>query len=129
GGAARRNAVNLRDLEGRSALLLGKAKDNNASTAIGPFLRLFDQTFSLDDVRRAEVTLTVDGTDGFRLDGESAMEKISRDPADLVAQMIGANHQYPDGAVLFLGTMFAPVQDRDAPGLGFTHHRGDGVPI
>ncbi len=128
-GATLGNDVNLRDLEGRSALLLGKAKDNNASTAIGPFLRLFDQTFSLDDVRRAEVKLTVAGTDGFRLDGESAMEKISRDPADLVAQMIGANHQYPDGAVLFLGTMFAPVQDRDAPGQGFTHHRGDVVTI
>src|SRR6266446_2529402 len=128
-GATLGNDVNLRDLEGRSALLLGKAKDNNASTAIGPFLRLFDQTFSLDDVRRAEVKLTVAGTDGFRLDGASATEKISRDPADLVAQMIGANHQYPDGAVLFLGTMFAPVQDRDAPGQGFTHHRGDVVTI
>jgi fumarylacetoacetate (FAA) hydrolase family protein len=128
-GATLGNDVNLRDLEGRSALLLGKAKDNNASTAIGPFLRLFDQTFSLDDVRRAKVTLTVAGTDGFRLEGASAMQNISRDPADLVAQMIGPNHQYPDGAVLFLGTMFAPVMDRDAPGQGFTHHRGDVVTI
>jgi fumarylacetoacetate (FAA) hydrolase family protein len=128
-GATLGNDVNLRDLEGRSALLLGKAKDNNASTAIGPLLRLFDQTFSLDDVRRAKVTLTVAGAEGFRLEGASAMEKISRDPADLVAQMIGPNHQYPDGAVLFLGTMFAPVMDRDAPGQGFTHHRGDLVTI
>jgi fumarylacetoacetate (FAA) hydrolase family protein len=128
-GATLGNDVNLRDLEGRSALLLGKSKDNNASTAIGPFIRLFDATFSLDDVRRAEVTLAVQGEDGFRLEGSSALAKISRDPADLVAQMIGRHHQYPDGAVLFLGTMFAPVQDRDAPGMGFTHHPGDVVTI
>jgi fumarylacetoacetate (FAA) hydrolase family protein len=128
-GATLGNDVNLRDLEGRSALLLGKSKDNNASAAIGPFVRLFDSTFTLDDVRRAEVRLTVDGDDGFRLDGTSAMARISRDPADLVAQMIGPHHQYPDGAVLFLGTMFAPVKDRDAPGQGFTHHQGDVVTI
>jgi fumarylacetoacetate (FAA) hydrolase family protein len=128
-GATLGNDVNLRDLEGRSALLLGKSKDNNASTAIGPFIRLFDSTFSLDDVRRAEVMLTVSGREGFRLEGASQMAKISRDPADLVAQMLGAHHQYPDGAVLFLGTMFAPVQDRDAPGMGFTHHDGDVVTI
>jgi fumarylacetoacetate (FAA) hydrolase family protein len=128
-GAALGNDVNLRDLEGRSALLLGKSKDNNASTAIGPFIRLFDRTFALDDVRRAEVRLTVEGTDGFRLDGASAMARISRDPTDLVGQMIGPHHQYPDGAALFLGTMFAPVKDRDAPGQGFTHHAGDVVTI
>lgn len=128
-GASLGNDVNLRDLEGRSALLLGKSKDNNASTAIGPFIRLFDKTFSLDDVRRAEVRLIVEGSDGFRLDGASQLAKISRDPADLVAQMIGPNHQYPDGAVLFLGTMFAPVKDRDAAGMGFTHHAGDVVTI
>ncbi|HEV3396459.1 MAG TPA: fumarylacetoacetate hydrolase family protein [Xanthobacteraceae bacterium] len=128
-GAALGNDVNLRDLEGRSALLLGKSKDNNASTAIGPFVRLFDRGFALDDVRRGEVRLTVEGGDGFRLDATSAMARISRDPADLVAQMIGPHHQYPDGAVLFLGTMFAPVKDRDAPGQGFTHHAGDVVTI
>jgi fumarylacetoacetate (FAA) hydrolase family protein len=128
-GATLGNDVNLRDLEGRSALLLGKSKDNNASTAIGPFLRLFDQTFSLDDVRRATVNLVVEGRDGFRLEGTSAMAQISRDPADLVAQMMGPHHQYPDGAILFLGTMFAPVKDRDAPGQGFTHHAGDVVTI
>jgi fumarylacetoacetate (FAA) hydrolase family protein len=128
-GATLGNDVNLRDLEGRSALLLGKSKDNNASAAIGPFVRLFDRTFTLDDVRRAEVRLTVEGEDGFRLDGSSAMSRISRDPAELVAQMIGAHHQYPDGAMLFLGTMFAPVKDRDAPGQGFTHHMGDVVTI
>ncbi len=128
-GATLGNDVNLRDLEGRSALLLGKSKDNNASAAIGPFVRLFDLTFGLDDVRRAEVRLTVEGDDGFRLDGASAMARISRDPADLVQQMIGPHHQYPDGAVLFLGTMFAPVKDRDAPGQGFTHHPGDVVTI
>ena len=128
-GATLGNDVNLRDLEGRSALLLGKSKDNNASTAIGPFIRLFDRTFSLDDVRAAEVRLTVEGSDGFRLEGTSAMARISRDPADLVGQMIGPHHQYPDGAVLFLGTMFAPVQDRGAPGQGFTHQAGDVVTI
>jgi fumarylacetoacetate (FAA) hydrolase family protein len=128
-GATLGNDVNLRDLEGRSALLLGKSKDNNASSAIGPFVRLFDATFSLDDVRHAHVALTVEGADSFRLEGSSALEKISRDPAELVAQMIGSHHQYPDGAVLFLGTMFAPVQDRDAPGMGFTHHPGDVVTI
>ena len=128
-GAALGNDVNLRDVEGRSALLLGKAKDNNASAAIGPFLRLFDRNFSLDDVRKAEVGLTVEGKDGFRLQGSSAMSKISRDPADLVAATIGANHQYPDGVALYLGTMFAPVEDRGAPGQGFTHKVGDVVTI
>ncbi|MBK9083568.1 MAG: fumarylacetoacetate hydrolase family protein [Rhizobiales bacterium] len=128
-GATLGNDVNLRDVEGRSALLLSKAKDNNASTAIGPLLRFFDTDFSLDDVRRADVSLTVEGEDGFRLEGKSSISKISRDPADLVAQMIGAHHQYPDGAVLFLGTMFAPIEDRDAPGKGFTHKRGDVVTI
>lgn len=128
-GATLGNDVNLRDVEGRSALLLGKAKDNNASAAIGPFIRLFDQAFTLDDVRRAEVTLTVAGVDGFSLEGSSAMARISRDPAALVAEMMGAHHQYPDGAVLFLGTMFAPIKDRDAPGQGFTHHAGDVVTI
>ena len=128
-GATLGNDVNLRDVEGRSALLLSKAKDNNASTAIGPFVRLFDKTFSLDDVRKTQVRLTVKGTDGFVLDGSSDVGQISRDPADLVAQMIGRHHQYPDGAVLYLGTMFAPVKDRGAPGMGFTHHPGDVVTI
>jgi fumarylacetoacetate (FAA) hydrolase family protein len=128
-GATLGNDVNLRDVEGRSALLLSKAKDNNASTAIGPFIRLFDGGFTLDEVRRAEVSLVVEGTDGFRLDGSSAMAKISRDPAELVAATVGAHHQYPDGAALFLGTMFAPVKDRGAPGQGFTHHLGDVVTI
>jgi fumarylacetoacetate (FAA) hydrolase family protein len=128
-GATLGNDVNLRDFEGRSALLLSKAKDNNASCAIGPFLRLFDGGFSLDDVRRMTVTLTVEGSDGFRLEGASSIAKISRDPEDLVAQMMGPHHQYPDGAVLFLGTMFAPVEDRDAPGKGFTHKMGDIVTI
>jgi fumarylacetoacetate (FAA) hydrolase family protein len=128
-GATLGNDVNLRDVEGRSALLLSNAKDNNASTAIGPFIRLFDNTFTLDDVRRTQVRLTVKGTDGFVLDGSSDVGKISRDPEDLVGQMIGRHHQYPDGAVLFLGTMFAPVKDRDAPGMGFTHHPADVVTI
>ena len=128
-GAALGNDVNLRDVEGRSALLLGKAKDNNASAAIGPFIRLFDDGFSLDDVRLAEVRLTVDGPEGYRLSGSSAMSRISRDPADLVASMIGDSHQYPDGAVLYLGTMFAPVEDRDVKGQGFTHRVGDVVTI
>src|SRR5256714_3733027 len=128
-GATLGNDVNLRDLEGRSALLLGKSKDNNGSAAIGPFIRLFDNTFTLEDVRRTQVRLTVKGEDGFVLDGSSDVGKISRDPAELVAQMIGPHHQYPDGAVLFLGTMFAPVKDRDAPGMGFTHHPGDVVTI
>jgi fumarylacetoacetate (FAA) hydrolase family protein len=123
------NDVNLRDVEGRSALLLGKAKDNNASCAIGPFLRFFDAAFSLDDIRSTTVSLTVEGTDSFRLSGSSSIAKISRDPADLVAQMVNRHHPYPDGAVLFLGTMFAPVEDRDAPGKGFTHKTGDVVTI
>ena len=128
-GAALGNDVNLRDVEGRSALLLGKAKDNNASAAIGPFLRLFDRHFSLDDVRKAEVALSVAGEDGFTLEGSSNMARISRDPADLIAAMMGRHHQYPDGAALYLGTMFAPVKDRDAPGKGFTHKIGDIVSI
>ncbi len=128
-GATLGNDVNLRDVEGRSALLLSKAKDNNASCAIGPFIRLFDENFSLDDVRHMEVTLVVEGEDGFRMAGFSNLAMISRDPADLVAQMIGRHHQYPDGAVLFLGTLFAPVEDRDAPGKGFTHKIGDIVTV
>jgi fumarylacetoacetate (FAA) hydrolase family protein len=128
-GATLGNDVNLRDFEGRSALLLSKAKDNNASCAVGPLLRLFDQSFSLDDVRKMDVGLTVKGQDGFVLDGHSSISKISRDPTDLVAQTIGSVHQYPDGFALFLGTMFAPVKDRDAPGQGFTHRRDDVVTI
>ena len=128
-GATLGNDVNLRDIEGRSALLLGRAKDNNAATALGPVLRLFDAQFSLDDVRHMDVSLLVQGEDGFRLDGHSSMARISRDPPDLVAQMLNAHHAYPDGAVLFLGTMFAPVADRDAPGMGFTHKLGDIVTI
>ena len=128
-GAALGNDVNLRDIEGRSALLLGKAKDNNASAAIGPFLRLFDATFTLDDLRQATLTLKVTGEDGFTLEGFSSMAKISRDPEDLVRQMMGPHHQYPDGAVLFLGTLFAPVKDRDTVGGGFTHKDGDIVQI
>lgn len=128
-GATLGNDVNLRDVEGRSALLLGKAKDNNASCAVGPFLRLFDATFSLDDVRTMTVTLEVNGPDNFHLEGSSSIAEISRDPSDLVAQMIGPHHQYPDGAVLFLGTMFAPVEDRGAPDKGFTHKVGDMVTV
>ncbi|HWK43906.1 MAG TPA: fumarylacetoacetate hydrolase family protein [Stellaceae bacterium] len=128
-GATLGNDVNLRDFEGRSALLLGKAKDNNGSCAIGPFLRLFDGTFSMDDVRHATVDLRVEGDDGFVLRGMSSMDQITRDPLDLVAQMVGPTHQYPDGAMLFLGTLFAPVEDRDAAGAGFTHKQGDIVRI
>jgi fumarylacetoacetate (FAA) hydrolase family protein len=128
-GATLGNDVNLRDVEGRSALLLGRAKDNNASCAVGPFVRLFDGAFTLDAVRAMTVKLDVAGPDGFRMSGESSIGRISRDPEDLVGQMIGPNHQYPDGAVLFVGTMFAPVEDRDAPGQGFTHKLGDVVTI
>ena len=128
-GATLGNDVNLRDVEGRSALLLGKAKDNNAAAAIGPFVRVFDAGFGMDQVRALELTLTVTGEDGFALTGRSSMAEISRDPADLVAQTCGRHHQYPDGFFLYLGTMFAPVQDRDGPGQGFTHHPGDVVTI
>jgi fumarylacetoacetate (FAA) hydrolase family protein len=128
-GASLGNDVNLRDVEGRSALLLGKAKDNNAAAAVGPFIRLFDAGFTLDHVRNTTVTLTVAGEDGFKLEGSSSIAKISRDPADLAAQMIGPHHQYPDGAALYLGTMFAPIKDRDTVGGGFTHKYGDIVTI
>jgi fumarylacetoacetate (FAA) hydrolase family protein len=128
-GATLGNDVNLRDVEGRSALLLGKAKDNNASASVGPFIRLFDARFGLDDVRKAELRLVVEGADGFRLEGASAMSRISRDPEDIVRQTIGRHHQYPDGFVLYLGTMFAPTEDRDAPGQGFTHKIGDVVTV
>lgn len=129
-GATLGNDVNLRDFEGRSALLLGRAKDNNGSAAIGPFIRLFDGDFGPDDVRVAEVDLRVEGADdGFLLEGRSSMRQISRDIEELVAQTIGPTHQYPDGFVLMCGTMFAPTEDRDAPGAGFTHHVGDVVTI
>ncbi len=127
-GATLGNDVNLRDFEGRSALLLSKAKDNNASCSIGPFIRLFDDGFTLDDVRASEVTLKIEGEDGYVLDGHSSMREISRDPADLVVQAM-SEHHYPDGFVLFLGTLFAPTKDRDEPGRGFTHKMGDVVSI
>ena len=127
-GATLGNDVNLRDFEGRSALLLGKAKDNNASCALGPFVRIFDSGYGLDDVRSAEVDLRIDGPEGYVLNGRSAMSQISRDPEDLVRQTL-SEHQYPDGFALFLGTLFAPVQDRDEPGRGFTHKTGDTVAI
>jgi fumarylacetoacetate (FAA) hydrolase family protein len=128
-GATLGNDVNLRDIEGRSALLLGQAKDNNASAAIGPLLRLFDDAFGLSELRRETVTLRVEGADGFVLEATSPLAEISRDPADLAAQALGATHQYPDGLVLYLGTMFAPNDDRDLPGHGFTHHVDDVVRI
>jgi fumarylacetoacetate (FAA) hydrolase family protein len=127
-GATLGNDVNLRDFEGRSALLLSKAKDNNASCAIGPFVRLFDDAFTLDDVRSAVVELEIEGKDGFRLSGQSRMSEISRDPEELVRQAM-SEHHYPDGFVLFLGTLFAPTEDRDEPGRGFTHKIGDEVRI
>jgi len=128
-GATLGNDVNLRDVEGRSALLLGRAKDNNASSAIGPFVRLFDTRFTIDSVRAADIALKVEGDDGFALEGVSPISKISRDPLDIVRQAMNETHQYPDGLALYLGTMFAPIQDRDAPGQGFTHKPGDRVTI
>jgi fumarylacetoacetate (FAA) hydrolase family protein len=128
-GASLGNDVNLRDVEGRSALLLGKAKDNNAAACVGPFIRFCDGDFTLDTIRNLTVTLRVEGEDGFVLDGASSMTQIARDPTDLAGQMLSAHHQYPDGAALYCGTMFAPVKDRDGPGQGFTHHTGDIVTI
>ena len=128
-GATLGNDVNLRDVEGRSALLLGKAKDNNASCAIGPFIRLLDADFTQSDLENATVSLRVEGEDGFVMTGESPMQAISRSPTDLVGQLLNRSHQYPDGAVLFLGTMFAPVKDRRGEGQGFTHEAGDRVEI
>ncbi|MCO7247632.1 fumarylacetoacetate hydrolase family protein [Halomonas sp. Mc5H-6] len=129
-GATLGNDVNLRDVEGRSALLLGKAKDNNASCSLGPFIRLFDNHFDIDSVRNCQVSLRIEGEDDdFLLQGESDMREISRDPLDLVSQTIGDHHQYPDGFMLFLGTMFSPIQDRGGEGQGFTHHLGDRVTI
>ncbi|MSQ59663.1 MAG: fumarylacetoacetate hydrolase [Betaproteobacteria bacterium] len=128
-GATLGNDVNLRDWEGRSALLLGRAKDNNASCAIGPFVRLLDDTYTLDDMRRTQITTQITGSDGFRVEGTYSVSQISRDPADLASQAINRNHQYPDGLALFLGTAFAPTQDRGEPGKGFTHHPGDIVSI
>jgi fumarylacetoacetate (FAA) hydrolase family protein len=128
-GATLGNDVNLRDFEGRSALLLGRAKDNNGAAALGPFIRLFDATFSLDDLRQAELSVKVTGLDQFVLDDKSSMSAISRDVTDLTAQTLSKNHQYPDGLVLYVGTMFAPVKDRNAPGMGFTHKIGDIVTI
>ena len=127
-GATLGNDVNLRDFEGRSALLLGKAKDNNASCALGPMIRLFDAGFAMADVEQAEIALEIDGPEGYRLEGTSSMSQISRPPAELVRQAM-SEHDYPDGFVLFLGTLFAPVQDRDTPGRGFTHKVGDVVRI
>ena len=128
-GATLGNDVNLRDVEGRSALLLGKAKDNNASASLGPFVRLFDGDFTLETVKAAEIALRVEGEDGFVLEGHSNMAEISRTPESLVAATIGTHHQYPDGLVLYLGTMFAPIKDRDGAGKGFTHKLGDRVSI
>ncbi len=127
-GATLGNDVNLRDFEGRSALLLSKAKDNTASCAIGPFIRLFDDSFTMSDVRQANVDLLIEGPEGYRLEGANDMGQISRDPTELVSQCL-SEHHYPDGFVLFCGTLFAPTQDRDTPGAGFTHKMGDVVTI
>ena len=121
--------MNLRDVEGRSALLLSKAKDNNASAAIGPFIRLFDHRFSMSDVETISVTMRVTGEDGFHLSGQSNLSEISRPPQEIVNQTVGAHHQYPDGFMLYTGTMFAPTEDRDVQGEGFTHKMGDVVEI
>jgi fumarylacetoacetate (FAA) hydrolase family protein len=128
-GAALGNDVNLRDVEGRSALLLGRAKDNNGSCAIGPFIRLLDEGFTVDTLRQMKITVAVHGSDGFELHATSSMNRISRDIEELVSQVHGAHHQYPDGFMLFTGTLYAPIEDRDAPGAGFTHHLGDRVSI
>ena len=128
-GATLGNDVNLRDFEGRSALLLSKAKDNNGSCSIGPFIRLFDESFGIDDIRSCNVDLRVEGEDSFVLNDRSSMSQISRDPLDLVNQTINRNHQYPDGFLLFMGTLFAPTEDRDHPGGGFTHKLHDRVSI
>ena len=128
-GATLGNDLNLRDFEGRSALLLGKAKDNNASCAIGPFIRLFDNQFGMDDIRQAGLTLRIDGADGFQLQETDTVAKISRDPAELISQAAGPHHQYPDGFMLFLGTPFSPSRDRHEPGMGFTHEVNDVVSI
>ena len=128
-GATLANDVNLRDVEGRSALLLGRAKDNNASCALGPFVRLLDKSFNMNDLRRVVIEVDVAGEDGFRIADSYPLTAISRDIEDLVGQAVNADHQYPDGLVLFLGTMFAPIQDRDRPGEGFTHKLGDRVTI
>lgn len=123
------NDVNLRDIEGRSALLLGRAKDNNASCAIGPLIRVFDEKFDIENIKQAVVNLTIEGPGSYQLNAQSHMSKISRKPEDLVKQVINAHHQYPDGLMLFLGTMFTPIDDRDKPGQGFTHKIGDVVKI
>lgn len=128
-GATLGNDVNLRDFEGRSALLLPEAKDNNASSAIGPWIRLFTDDFTLDDLMATDVELEVTGADGFHTRGHNRLSRISRDPRALVRQALGATHQYPDGLALYLGTMFVPTADRDAAGAGFTHHPGDIVSI
>ena len=128
-GATLGNDVNLRDVEGRSALLLAKAKDNNASASLGPFIRLFDGSFSLEDVKKSVISLNVTGEDGFVLEGESSMSQISRPPESIVSAAIGRHHQYPDGFVIYLGTMFAPVKDRGGAGKGFTHKPNDIVTI
>ncbi|HZF24160.1 MAG TPA: fumarylacetoacetate hydrolase family protein [Burkholderiales bacterium] len=128
-GAALGNDVNLRDFEGRSALLLGKAKDNNASCAIGPFIRLFDERYGIDDLRKTRIHIEVAGPEGYRLSGESHLANISRDPLDLASQAVNRTHQYPDGTMLFLGTQFAPTKDRGEKGKGFTHKLGDIVSI
>ncbi|WP_104140279.1 fumarylacetoacetate hydrolase family protein [Arthrobacter sp. ZGTC131] len=128
-GATLGNDVNLRDVEGRSALLLGKAKDNNASSALGPLIRLFDGAFTLDTLREEEILLGVEGPDGYRLEGRNTVARISRPFEELVAATHGRHHQYPDGFALFTGTLFAPTQDRDEPGQGFTHKHGDVVTI
>lgn len=128
-GATLGNDVNLRDVEGRSALLLGKAKDNNASSSLGPFIRLFDEHFNLDIASQEEITLRVEGTDGFALEGRNSLSEISRPLTELVKAVHGVHHQYPDGFALYTGTLFAPTQDRSEPGSGFTHHKGDRVEI
>ncbi|HMO27359.1 MAG TPA: fumarylacetoacetate hydrolase family protein [Tepidisphaeraceae bacterium] len=123
------NDVNLRDYEGRSALLLGEAKDQNGSSAIGPMVRLMDESFSVADITRLEVRLSVQGLDGFTVTGANRMSEISRSPEEIAQSVVCAHHQYPDATMIYLGTMFAPTEDRSAAGGGFTHHLHDRVEI
>jgi len=128
-GAALANDVNLRDYEGRSSLLLGKAKDQNGSCPIGPMFRLFDDSYSLDDAANTEVNLSIVGEDGFCSTGENRMSEISRSVDSIIKQVCNGSHQYPDGIAIMLGTMFAPTEDRGEEGMGFTHKVGDRVEI
>jgi len=121
--------MTARDVEARSLLLLGRAKDQNATCAVGPFIRLFDQTFSLPNVQGMNLTYAFEGADDAVFTDTGSMDQIGRGLITLARQVVNEHHGYPDGVALFTGCMFKAPSSRGASDTPFTHQVGDVVII